>query len=424
MTGRRRGRTVDTVATTHSTETAIVGAGQAGLALSRYLTDAGHDHVLLEQGRIGERWRSERWDSLVLLTPNRYNRLPGSPEHADPDGFLARTDVVSYLRAYAGSFGAPVEEGVTVETVEQAGDGFRIDTNRGVWRAANVVVATGDAAEPRVPAEAALAPAGLVQLHASGYRSPAGLPGGGVLVVGAGASGQQLALELARAGRSVVLAVGRHARIPRRYRGRDVWAWLDAAGHLDDAIDEQLDPEAARRRPSLALSGSNGGEELDLGGLSKLGVVVAGRLRGFDGHRAAFAPDLEASVAESDAGMRRVLARIDRHAVDVLGQPAETEPVADVVLPPARESVDLRAERIESVVWATGYRRSYPWLRVPALDGAGEIVHHRGVTPVRGLFVLGLRFQWRRKSHFVGGVGEDAAFLAGILDTGLARRAA
>src|SRR5262249_9282353 len=164
MTRRPPARTVDNVATTQTTRTAIVGAGQAGLALSRYLTDAGHDHVLLERGHIGERWRSERWDSLVLLTPNRYNRLPAPPGHADPDGFLARAEVVAYLDAYADSFGAPVEEGVTVETVEQAGGGFRLDTDRGVWRAANVVVATGDAAEPLVPAEAAFAPARLVQL--------------------------------------------------------------------------------------------------------------------------------------------------------------------------------------------------------------------------------------------------------------------
>jgi putative flavoprotein involved in K+ transport len=401
-----------------------VGAGQAGLALSRHLTGAGHDHVLLERGRVGERWRSERWDSLVLLTPNRHNRLPGSPEHDDPDGFLAREEVVAYLSAYAGSFDAPVEEGVTVEAVERAASGLRIRTDRGDWRAANVVIATGDAAEPRLPAEAALAPEGIAQLHASGYRSPAGLPDGGVLVVGAGASGQQLALELARAGRKVVLAVGRHARIPRRYRGRDVWLWLDAAGHLDDTIDEQPDREAARRRPSLALSGANGGEELDLGLLSEAGVVLAGRLRGFDGHRARFASDLEASVAESDAGMRRVLARIDRYAADVLGQAPEAAPVPDLVLPPGPESVDLRAGRIASVVWATGYRRAYPWLRVPVLDGAGEIVHRRGVTAVRGLFVLGLRFQYRRKSHFLGGVGEDAALLAELVDHGLARRAA
>jgi putative flavoprotein involved in K+ transport len=405
------------------TQTAIVGAGQAGLALSRHLTDAGHDHVILERGRVGQRWR-QRWDSLVLLTPNWLNVLPGSPGHEDSDGFLARKELIDYLDAYAGSFGVPVEEGVTVEAIERTGSTFRIDTDRGAWLAANVVVATGDAADPRVPGEAATAPAALVQIHASDYRSPDRLPGGGVLVVGAGPSGQQIALELARAGRRVVLAVGRHARMPRRYRGRDIWSWLDAIGNLEDKIHEVPAPDASRRSPSLSLTGANGGEELDLARLSDLGVIVAGRLRAFDGHRAMFADDREAQVADSDRRLRRVLARIDRHVADVLGRPTarEREPgrVPELTLPVAPGGVDLQAERIETVIWATGYRRSYPWLRVPVLDHAGEIVHRRGVTRVPGLFVLGLRFQYRRKSHFIGGVGEDAAFLAELLDRSVA----
>ena len=280
-----------------------------------------------------------------------------------------------------------------------------------------MVVATGDAADPRLPAQAAAAPAGLTQLHASGYRYPGALPDGGVLVVGAGPSGQQIALELARAGRRVVLAVGRHARMPRRYRDRDIWFWLDAIGNLDDKIDEVPAPEASRRSPHVALTGTNGGEELDLGRLSDLGVVVAGRLRGFDGHQAIFADDLDAHVAHSDRRLRRVLAQIDQHVAGDSGPWAarEPEPVPGLALPTGPGIVDLRAERLQTVVWATGYRRSYPWLRVPVLDETGEIVHRRGVTPVHGIFALGLRFQYRRKSHFIGGVGEDAAFLAELL---------
>jgi putative flavoprotein involved in K+ transport len=407
------------------TQTAIVGAGQAGLALSRHLTDAGHDHVLLERGRIGERWRSERWDSLVLLTPNWLNVLPGSPAHDDPDGFLAREELVAYLDAYARSIDAPVEEGVSVEAVERVGSSFRVDTDRGTWLAANVVVATGDSAEPHEPPAAAAAPAGLVQLHSRGYRSPGGLPDGGVLVVGAGASGQQIALELARAGRRVVLAVGRHARMPRRYRGRDIWFWLDAIGNLDESIDEVPSPREARRAPSLAITGANGGEELNLGRLSDLGVVVCGRLRGFDGQRAVFADDLELHVATSDERLRHLLARIDEHIADALGPHApELEPVPQLSLPACPGTADLRAEGIATVIWATGYRRSYPWLRLPVFDGDGEIVQRRGVTPVDGVFVLGLRFQHRRKSHFIGGVGEDAAFLAELLAGSLAARRA
>ena len=407
------------------TQTAIVGAGQAGLALSRHLTDAGHDHVLLERGRIGERWRSERWDSLVLLTPNWLNVLPGSPAHDDPDGFLAREELVAYLDAYARSIGAPVEEGVSVEAVERVGSGFRVDTDRGTWLAANVVVATGDSAEPHEPPAAAAAPAGLVQLHSRGYRSPGALPDGGVLVVGAGASGQQIALELARAGRQVVLAVGRHARMPRRYRGRDIWFWLDAIGNLDESIDEVPSPREARRAPSLAITGANGGEELNLGRLSDLGVVVCGRLRGFDGQRAVFADDRELHVATSDERLRHLLARIDEHITDALGPHApEPDTVPQLSLPACPGTADLRAEGIATVIWATGYRRSYPWLRLPVFDGDGEIVQRRGVTPMDGVFVLGLRFQHRRRSHFIGGVGEDAAFLAELLAGSLAARRA
>jgi len=210
--------------------------------------------------------------------------------------------------------------------------------------------------------------------------------------------------------------------MPRRYRDRDIWSWLDAVGNLDDKIDELPAPEASRRSPSLSLTGANGGEELDLGRLSDLGVVVAGRLHAFDGHRALFADDLDAQVADSDRRLRRVLARVERHVADVRGPRAawEAAPVLELTLPVGPGSVDLRAERIETIVWATGYRRSYPWLRVPVLDEAGEIVHRRGVTGVRGVFALGLRFQYRRKSHFIGGVGDDAAFLAELLSRDLA----
>jgi putative flavoprotein involved in K+ transport len=204
------------------TETIVVGAGQAGLALSRYLARAGHDHAVLERGRVGERWRSERWDSLTLLTPNWLNGLPGAALHADPDGFLPRAGFVDYLARYARTFRAPVHEGVSVLGVRQTRGGFAVETDAGSWRARNVVVATGYADEPRVPPVAAAAPHGVLQLHSSAYCSPGQLPPGGVLVVGAGPSGQQIADELRRSGREVAIAVGRHASMPRRYRGREI----------------------------------------------------------------------------------------------------------------------------------------------------------------------------------------------------------
>jgi putative flavoprotein involved in K+ transport len=403
-----------------TTQTLVIGAGQAGLSLSRYLTLAGHDHVVLERGRMGERWRSERWDSLTLLTPNWLNRLDGSPPHAEPDGFLGREAFVDYLESYARSFAAPVHEGVSVLSVGRAAGGFGVETDAGAWLARNVVIATGDSDIPAIPPVAASVPPGILQLPTSRYASPAALPPGGVLVVGAGPSGQQVALELRRAGREVVLAVGRHARIPRRYRDRDVWYWLSVLGLLDQTIDEAADEEASRRAPSLPLSGARGGEQLDLAVLSEAGVVIAGRLEGFDGPRALFADDLAFTTGEAERRLRRLLTNIDSHIATVAGARGmpDAEEITEVKLPAAPRMLDLGVAGVSTVLWATGYRRAYPWLDVPGMLGAdGEIRHKRGVTPAPGLYVLGLRFQHRRQSHFIGGIGEEACFLtARILD--------
>jgi putative flavoprotein involved in K+ transport len=396
------------------TDTLVVGAGQAGLSLGRHLARAGHRHAILDRGRIGERWRSERWDSLNLLTPNWLNGLDGGPPHPDPNGYLGRAGFVDYLRRYADLARASVHEHVTVRAVERSGAAFRVETDAGSWQARNVVVATGDSADPRVPPAAASAAGSLLQMHASRYRNAAALPAGGILVVGAGPSGQQIAAELRRANRRVVLAVGRHARMLRRYRGRDIWHWLRELGDLDRTIDEVREPTAARRTPSLPLSGADGGEQLDLAVLHHLGVTIAGRLERFDGARAIFAPDLQATVGDAERRMNRVLDRIDDHIerVDAGRWPHDPDRVEDVALPPGPSSLDLAADGISTVIWATGYRRTYPWLHVPVLDSEGEIVHRRGITPVQGLYVLGLKFQHRRSSHFIGGVGADAAFIA------------
>jgi putative flavoprotein involved in K+ transport len=399
-------------------ETVIIGAGQAGLALSRQLTVAGHDHVVLERGRVGERWRSQRWDSLRLLTPNWLNRLPGAAPLVDPDGYLDREGLIAYLETYAA--GAPVREGTTVLRVRRKRDGYRVTTDRGVWRASNVVIATGYEV-PRLPAAAAGAPAFLRSVHAAGYRRPEHLPDGGVLVVGAGPSGQQLAAELRRAGRDVVLAVGRHARMPRTYRGRDIFAWLHAAGQLDTDAADVRDLAAARRAPSFPVSGA--GESLGLDSLAALGVVVTGRLESFAGRHALFASNLAHEVSEADRRMHRVLAEIDAHIerTGAVAEPADRSP--PVALGPAPGRLDL--DGVGTVLWATGYARAYPWLEVPVLDGGGELVHREGVTPSPGLFALGLRFQRIRSSHFLGGVGKDAARIAEAIVTGpLAERLA
>ena len=397
-------------------DTLIVGAGQAGLALSHHLTQAGHEHVLVERGRLGQRWH-ERWDSLTLLSPNWMNRLPGGERHANGDGFLDRAGFIAYLETYARSFDAPVIEGVDVTSVEWRRPGFHVVTGAGDWLARNVVVATGDADVPHVPFAS---PPGLRSLHAVEYRRPDLVPAGRVLVVGGGATGQQLAAELRASGRDVLLSVGRHSRAPRVYRDRDIFEWLHLLGDFDRTVGELPDLEAAKRVPLFPLSGANGGEDLGLERLQGLGVEIAGRLTRFEGTRALFADDLAQNVAKAHQRLQRLLARIDAHP---LAKGTDAEAVAPLVLPPGPQALDART--LGAVVWATGYRRAYPWLRVPVLDEAGEIVHTRGVTRVPGLYVLGLAYQYRRSSHFIGGVGTDAAFLAGLVAPGVeATRAA
>ena len=395
-------------------ETVIIGAGQAGLALSHFLSAAGHGHVVLERGRVGERWRSERWSSLRLLTPNWLNRLPGTAPLPDPEGFLDRDGIVAHLEAYAS--GAPVHERTTVRRVRRTHTGYHVATDRGHWHAAHVVIATGDCDVPRIPVAAATAPGFLHQLHAAGYRRPERLPDGGVLVVGAGPSGQQIAAELRRAGRDVVIAVGRHARMPRRYRGRDIFTWLHATGQLDTHADAVPNLAAARRAPSVPVSGAAGGESLGLDRLADLGATVTGRLEGFAGVHAQFAPDLEHQLREADRRLYRALGQIDAH-IQRTGATAEPpERPSPLALRPGPERLDLRG--IGTVLWATGYGRAYPWLDVPVLDAAGEFMHREGVTPAPGLYALGLRFQRVRRSHFIGGVGADAARIADAILAG------
>ena len=390
------------------TGTLIVGAGQAGLALSRFLTSLECEHAVLERGRMGERWRSERWDSLALLTPNWFNRLPEAPLAAEPDGFLTGRAFADELERYAASFAAPVHERTTVARVSASGGGFAVETDAGTWHAANVVVATGHADLPLIPPVAAGVPDGIAHLHASRYRSPEQLPDGGALVVGAGPSGQQIALELRRAGRNVTISAGRHARVPRTYRGRDLWCWLRALGHLERTRDQLRRPEAALRSPSLPLDGRDGGRRLDLEVLARAGVTLAGRLEGFTGGRARFTGDLPANVAAAERRLRSLLDSIDAHPA-AAGAP-RAEPLPEVPVEDVPEGLAL--EGLGAIIWATGYRRAYPWLDVPVLDERGELAHERGVTAVPGLYALGLRWQHRLTSHQIGGVGRDAAYLA------------
>jgi putative flavoprotein involved in K+ transport len=399
-------------------DTVVIGAGHAGLAMSAHLTALGRDHVVLDRGRTGERWRSERWDSLRLLTPNWMTRLPGYDyEGPDPDGYMAAAELADLLDRYAIAFGLPVVEGTTVRSVDPVTDGYVVGTDEDTWSAANVVVATGACDLPDVPLLGAALDPGIVQTTPAAYRNPAGLPPGGVLVVGASASGLQIADELRRSGREVVLATGAHTRLPRRYRGMDVLWWLEAIGALDRSVDQVADVARARREPSLQLIGGPAGADLDLGTVSAAGVRVTGRLAGVDGTVVSFDGSLTGSVETAERHMRSLLARIDAYAsaAGLDGEVGSPDGPPPVVLPAPPERIDLAAAGIRTVLWATGHRRDHRWLHVPVLDGRGELRHRYGITELAGLYLVGQRFQTRRTSTFIGGSRHDAALVAAHL---------
>jgi putative flavoprotein involved in K+ transport len=402
-----------------TTNTIIIGAGQAGLAVSRCLGELGRDHIVLERGRVAERWHSERWDSLRLLTPNWMTRLPGHRYRGvDPDGFMRAAEAATFLEQYASSFDAPVREHTTVLRVHHDGDRFVVTTDQGFFGSDHIVIATGWCDLPAVPAMAQHLAADVHQVLPTSYKRPSDLPDGGVLVVGASPTGAQLAEELRADGREVVLAVGSHTRAPRRYRGMDIFWWLDLIGSFDRTIDDHIgDVMAARSEPALQVVGRPDHRNLDLATLQSAGVQLAGRLRRVDGARVSFARDLTSTVAAADRQMAALLDRIDR-AIEAFGlsrEVLEPSPVRRVVTSGTPDELDLGAAGIRSVVWATGYRRRYDWLDLPIFDGHGEICQRRGVTGVPGAYVLGLRFQHHRNSNFIDGVGRDARHVAHLI---------
>ena len=398
--------------------TIIIGGGQAGLAMSRCLSDRSIDHVIFERGRVAERWRSERWDSLRLLTPNWQTRLPGFRyDGRDPDGYMSMPQLVAFFEQYAAASAAPIEVDTAVLSVERVGSHFGVKTSRRLWLARNVVIATGYSDRPYLPPIGRRLSKRIAQIAPTQYRNPERLPPGGVLIVGASATGIQLADEIHAAGRPVTLAVGRHQRLPRTYRGRDILWWLDAMGVLDDAAEGVFDIRASRAQPSMQLVGRSDVRWLDVASLQQRGVRVLGRLAGAEDERVSFDDDLIATTAASDLKLAQLLQRIDAFiAASTLsgevGPPEPFQPTWTSALDVVETTVDLASAGIDTVIWATGFVRRYPWLRVDVLDRRGEILQLGGVTPVPGLFVLGLHFQRRRKSAFIDGVGGDAAYLA------------
>jgi len=395
-------------------ETVIVGGGQAGLALSYHLQGLGHEHVVLERGRVVERWRSERWDSLHFQFPNWTLRLPGFAYRGrEPDAFSPCADVVGFLDDYAAFVKPPIRTGVTVERVARKPGSSRllVQTHGVTYEAASVVLATGPYQRARRPAWSAMLPPGIVQLHSTEYRNPDQLPPGAVLVVGSGASGSQIVEELIACGRRVFLAVGRHRRYPRRHRGRDLYWWLEAMGVVEQNVDDH--PEL-KGRPLPLITGIDGGHDVDLRDYAAAGVTLLGHLDGVDGATIAVTPDVSPFIAEGDASLVTFVAAAETHVARVGGGFEESTFVPPGPPPRGdeRRRLDLVAEGIASVLWTTGFAHDYGFVDVPGFAARGEPAQRRGVTPTPGLFVLGLPWMHTLRSSVLCGVGDDAGYLA------------
>ena len=410
------------------TTTVIVGAGHAGLAMSRHLADRSIDHVLIERGEVANSWRTERWDSLRLLTPNWQSRLPGYAwSGGDPDGYMDMADVVRFVQGYAEAIAAPVECGTTVTSVRRAEHGYDVVTDRGIWACRTLVLASGACNVATVPRVAEALPAAIDSRTPIQYRNPAEVADGGVLVVGASATGLQLAAEIQASGRQVTLSVGEHIRMPRLYRGRDITWWMDVTGVMDLHYTDVDDIKRARRVPSLQLVGTPERMTLDLNALRRQGVEIVGRLAGMRDGEAQFSGALGNQCALADLKMNRLLDAIDEwiaaNGMDgEVDAPQRFEPT-EVDADP-RLSMNLVDAGMRTVIWATGYRPDYSWLDVPVLDRKGRIRHDGGVVDAPGMYVLGLPFLRRRKSSFIDGAGDDARDLAEHLHARLRRSAA
>jgi putative flavoprotein involved in K+ transport len=402
-------------------DTVVIGGGQAGLAMSYQLAQRGVEHVVLERGRVGERWRTERWDSLRFQFPNWALRLPGF-EYAgsDPDGFAHYRDIVALIDNYAARTRPPIRESTEVVALDRSdGDGFCLTLNDGELAAHNVVVATGPFQRPMVPAIAAELPTSVAQIDPTRYRNPDELGDGAVLVVGSGASGCQIADELNRSGRTVYLSVSRHRRVPRRFRGHDVCWWLERLGRFDQTIDSFPGREWP---PSVVVTGVDGGYDVDVRAMARDGVVVLGRTISVDGPTVSFAGDADAILDAADEAYAAFVALASSKTADDVGADLLDADADAGAAPPAwsgpldtLDAIDLDAMDVHTVIWATGYTYDYGWMNVPVVDERGRPLQVRGVTAEAGLYFLGLHWMHTFRSGLLAGVGDDAAYLADVI---------
>jgi putative flavoprotein involved in K+ transport len=390
----------------------VIGAGHAGLAASSYLRGHSIDHVVLERGDVANSWRRERWDSMRLLTPNWLSDLPDHPYvGSDPDGYMTAAEVADHIDAFAARVSAPVRTATDVTSVRRADGGYDVTTSDGTVAGRTVVIASGACNRPAVPAFASAAPTSVQQLTAFDYRSPDQLADGGVLVVGASATGVQVAAELRRSGRPVTVSVGEHVRLPRTYRGRDVFWWMNASGVWDERHDQVDDLARARRLPSPQVVGTPERATLDLNALAEQGVALVGRWAAVRDGEALFSGGLRNVFSLADLKLQRLLDGFDGWALAngldaELGDPDRLAPTR--VPDTSRTRLDLGSGEISSIVWATGYRPDYSWLDVPVIDAKGNLRHDGGVVDSPGLYALGLPVLRRRKSTFIHGIADDA----------------
>jgi putative flavoprotein involved in K+ transport len=396
-------------------DTLIIGGGQAGLAMSAHLGKRGIPHLIVERHRIAERWRSERWDSLVANGPAWHDRFPGKTfDGIDPDGFATKDQIVDYFVAYAEQIAAPIRCNVEVNALHSKGDGsgFRAETSEGAIEATHVVVATGPFQRPVTP-RVVPADAGIDQIHSAAYRNPGQLREGAVLIIGAGSSGVQIADEISRAGRRVYLSVGPHNRPPRRYRGRDFVWWLGVLGEWDA---KAIAP--GTEHVTIAVSGARGGHTVDFRNLAARGIMLLGSAGLYEDGVLRILPDLGKNIAQGDANYRSMLEAADayvaRHGLDLPAEPEahRIDPDPQCLTNPASQ-LSLATAGITSIIWATGYTLDFGWLKVDAFDEKGRPAHQRGVAAVPGLYFLGLSWLSRRASAFIWGVWHDAEYLAG-----------